>query len=181
MNAAEQIAISLPDGLAERARRAVRQGRAASVSADVASALAETLKLDDLSALLEELAVPPGAVGEAWRDERRQARLARLLGAAHTDDDQRAREAGQLSGVRVRGTADVIDASVALCARTRGDRIVTSKPHDANGESFVRAMTTAPAMASCSAPAAIGRFAASPSSPGQEPSGRDLTVRVRTS
>jgi hypothetical protein len=38
------------------------------------------------------------------------------------------REAGQLCGVR--GTADVIDASVVLCARTRGDRIVTSDPDD---------------------------------------------------
>ena len=55
MNVAEKIAVSLPDGLAERARRAVRQGRAASVSAYVASALAEKLKLDELSALLAEM------------------------------------------------------------------------------------------------------------------------------
>ena len=78
------------------------------------------------------LAVPGGVVGQMWRDWRRQARLARLLGAAHTEvialDDQRAREAGQLCGVR--GTTDVIAASVVLCARTRGDRIVTSDPDD---------------------------------------------------
>ena len=56
----------------------------------------------------------------------------RLLGSDSVEveslDDQRAREAGQLCGAR--GTADVIDASVVLCARTRGHRIVTSDPED---------------------------------------------------
>ena len=74
------------------------------------------------------LAVPAGVVGEVWRDGRRQSRLARLLGAAevHVEplDDQRAREAGHLCGVR--GTIDVIDASVVLCARARGHAVVTS-------------------------------------------------------
>ena len=78
------------------------------------------------------LAVPAGVVGQVWRDGRRQARLARLLGAEQTEvialDDRRARDAGQLCGVR--RTADVIDASVVLCARARGDRIVTSDPDD---------------------------------------------------
>lgn len=68
---AEKIAISLPDGLAERARRAVRQGRATSVSAYVASALAEKLKLDDLSALLEEMLEETG--GPLTAQERRAA------------------------------------------------------------------------------------------------------------
>ena len=78
------------------------------------------------------LAVPAGVVGQVWRDGRRQARLARLLRSTEVDveplDDQRAREAGQLCGVQ--GTADVIDASVVLCARTRGYRIVTSDAAD---------------------------------------------------
>jgi predicted nucleic acid-binding protein len=77
-----------------------------------------------------ELAVPAGAVGQVWRDGRRQLRLARLLGSREVQieplDDQRAREAGQLCGLR--RTADVIDASVALCARSRGHRVVTSDP-----------------------------------------------------
>ena len=76
------------------------------------------------------LAVPAGVVGQVWRDGRRQARLARFLGsdavAIETLDDQRARHAGQLCGVR--GTTDVIDASVVLCARARGHRIATSDP-----------------------------------------------------
>ena len=78
------------------------------------------------------LAVPAGVVGQVWRDGRQQARLARLLGSDHVEietlDDYRARHAGQLCGVR--GTADVIDASVVLCARARGHQIATSDPGD---------------------------------------------------
>jgi hypothetical protein len=59
-------------------------------------------------------------------------RLARLLGSDTVEieslDDRRAREAGQLCGVR--GTSDVIDASVVLCARGRGHRIATTDPAD---------------------------------------------------
>jgi PIN domain len=78
------------------------------------------------------LAVPAGVVGQVWRDGRRQVRLARFLGAGEVEvvplDDQRAREAGQLCGIR--GTTDVIDACVVLCARARGHRIVTSDASD---------------------------------------------------
>src|SRR5436190_7451792 len=78
------------------------------------------------------LAVPAGVVGQVWRDGRRQARLARLLGSTQVEveplDDLRARAAGQLCGVT--GTRDVIDASVALCARGRGHGVVTSDPDD---------------------------------------------------
>ena len=78
------------------------------------------------------LAVPAGVVGQVWRDGRRQVRLARLLGSTEVDveplDDRRAREAGQLCGAK--GTADVVDASLVLCARRRNHRIVTSDPAD---------------------------------------------------
>jgi predicted nucleic acid-binding protein len=78
------------------------------------------------------LTVPAGVVGQVWRDGRKQARLARLLGSHDVEiealDDQRAREAGQLCGVR--RTSDVIDATVVLCARKRGYGIVTSDPDD---------------------------------------------------
>jgi len=78
------------------------------------------------------LAVPAGVVGQVWRDGRRQARLARLLGAPQMEieplDDIRARAAGQLCGVS--GTRDVIDASVVLCARGRGHGVVTSDLDD---------------------------------------------------
>jgi hypothetical protein len=78
------------------------------------------------------LAVPAGVVGQAWRDGRRQVRLARLLASPvvsiETLDDGRARAAGQLCGVT--GTSDVIDASVVLCARSRGHGVLTSDVED---------------------------------------------------
>jgi len=85
-------------------------------------------------ALVHELSlvVPAGVVGQVWRDGRRQARLARLLSADEVEvealDDRRARTAGQLCGVK--RAADVIDASVVIGARERGDRVVTSDPRD---------------------------------------------------
>lgn len=84
------------------------------------------------SELGHSLAVPAGVVGQAWRDGRRQARLARLLGSREVVieplSDQLAREAGQLCGATK--TSDVIDASVVLCGRHRGHRVVTSDPND---------------------------------------------------
>jgi hypothetical protein len=78
------------------------------------------------------LTIPAGVVAQVWRNGRRQARLARLLASANVAveplDEARAREAGQLCGVR--GTSDVIDASVVLCARVHGDRIVSSDVDD---------------------------------------------------
>lgn len=80
----------------------------------------------------EKLAAPAGAVGQAWRDGRRQTNLARLLGSDTCEvvplDDLAARAAGQLCGVA--GTHDVIDASVVLCARSRQHRVATSDPDD---------------------------------------------------
>lgn len=74
----EKIAVSLPALLVERARRAVREGRAPSVSAYVARALEEKAKLDELSALLDEMLAETG--GPLTAAERRRADLA--LGVA---------------------------------------------------------------------------------------------------
>ncbi len=78
------------------------------------------------------IVVPAGVVGQVWRDGRKQARLARFLACSEVQvealDDRRARAAGQLCGVA--GTSDVIDASVVLGAKARGDRIITSDPKD---------------------------------------------------
>jgi hypothetical protein len=67
---------------------------------------------DDASTVL----VPAGVIAQAWRDGRRQALLSRAL--SHCDeiplDGVVARAAGLLCGRS--GTADVIDASVALTA-----------------------------------------------------------------
>jgi Arc/MetJ-type ribon-helix-helix transcriptional regulator len=68
---ASKIAVSLPEVLVSRARRAVEQGRAASVSAYVASALTEKGKLEDLAELLHEMLAQTG--GPPTAAERRTA------------------------------------------------------------------------------------------------------------
>ena len=55
-----KIAVSLPSPLVDAARAAVAGGRAPNVSAYVAHALEEQLKLDDLDALLEALLAESG-------------------------------------------------------------------------------------------------------------------------
>jgi len=78
------------------------------------------------------IAVPAGALAQAWRDGRRQARLARLLRSTRVQvdplTDQRARAAGQLCGAT--GTRDIVDASVVLCAREHGRSVATSDVTD---------------------------------------------------
>jgi hypothetical protein len=67
-------------------------------------------------------------VGQVWRDGQKQVSLVRLLGSDAVEveplDDARARAAGQLCSVT--RTKDVIDASVVLCARSRGQGVMTS-------------------------------------------------------
>lgn len=67
-----KIAVSLPAELVEQAKRAVAEGRAASVSAYVAEALAEKSSEEDFDALLdqmlEETGGPPTPEEEAWVD-----------------------------------------------------------------------------------------------------------------
>ena len=76
--------------------------------------------------------VPSGVVGQAWRDGRVQVTLARFLRIDEVEiiplDEQLARACGELCGAT--DTADIIDASVVILARERGDRIVTSDPYD---------------------------------------------------
>lgn len=78
------------------------------------------------------IAIPAGVVAQAWRDGRKQVRLARLLNRSEVEivalDDFAARAAGQLCGVK--GTTDIVDASVVLCAKARGHRVATSDPDD---------------------------------------------------
>lgn len=80
----------------------------------------------------DTLAVPAGVVAQVWRNGARQVRLVRLLSSEVTDvvilDDHTARAVGQLCGVA--GTTDVVDASVVLCARQRGHKILTSDADD---------------------------------------------------
>lgn len=73
-----KIAVSLPVEDVTRARRAVRRGHAKSVSAYVASAIAEKGKLDDLAEMLEAMLAQTG--GSLSADERDEAD--RTLGVA---------------------------------------------------------------------------------------------------
>jgi hypothetical protein len=88
--------------------------------------------LDEIDRRNWEVAVPAGAVAQAWRGGPRQARIAALLGDERTEvvplDDTTARAVGLLCGRS--GHADVVDVSVAICARQRNLHIVTSDPAD---------------------------------------------------
>jgi Arc/MetJ-type ribon-helix-helix transcriptional regulator len=55
-----KIAVTLPPALVERAQDAVREGRAPSISAYVASALEEKAKLDELEQMLDEMLAETG-------------------------------------------------------------------------------------------------------------------------
>jgi predicted nucleic acid-binding protein len=80
----------------------------------------------------DRLIVPACVVAQAWRDGSRQSRLARLLGSPVCEvlplDDRQARAAGQLCGLAK--TTDIADASVAVTARERSARVITSDPAD---------------------------------------------------
>lgn len=90
-------------------------------------------------ALLEEASkqrltfrIPAGVVGQAWRNGRTQANLARFLRTKGVEivplDALLSRSCGELCGTA--DTADVIDASVVIVAREKHDVIVTSDPDD---------------------------------------------------
>jgi hypothetical protein len=84
--------------------------------------------LDEIDRRDWQVAVPAGAVAQAWRGGPRQARIAALLGDQRTEvvplDDTTARAVGLLCGRS--GHADVVDVSVAICARQRDMHVVTS-------------------------------------------------------
>jgi hypothetical protein len=78
------------------------------------------------------LAVPTGAAAQAYRNPPIQVALNRLLRHPRVDvvplDLSLARAAGALCAAR--GTADVVDATVVLCARVRAGRVATTDPDD---------------------------------------------------
>lgn len=88
--------------------------------------------LDQVVAQRCNFRIPSGVVGQAWRNGRIQVALARFLRGDEVEivplDGEMARSCGELCGAA--GTADVIDASVVLLAKERGDSIVTSDPDD---------------------------------------------------
>jgi hypothetical protein len=82
-----KIAISLPRALVSTARRAVRQRRAASVSAYISSAMVEKAKLERLEDLLREMLAETG--GALTAAERRAAD--RALGVTSPRGPRKAR------------------------------------------------------------------------------------------
>jgi predicted nucleic acid-binding protein len=79
-----------------------------------------------------ELAIPAGVLAQAWRGGAGQARIARLLRASITSIVALDRRLALRVGARcaATGITDVIDVSVALCARDRGHPVITSDPSD---------------------------------------------------
>jgi len=78
------------------------------------------------------LAVPAGVVAQAWRGGGRQARIARLLRASSTsvvplDATMALRVGARCAATRM---ADIVDVSVAVCARDRRHAVITSDPGD---------------------------------------------------
>ncbi|TFV56258.1 PIN domain-containing protein [Geodermatophilus sp. DF01-2] len=90
--------------------------------------------------------VPTIVTAQAWRDGRRQARLAQALHNCRPDPlgDDVARRAGELCGRA--GTSDVVDAVVIATARRRGDDVYTSDIDDLEhlADHITRAITIVP-------------------------------------
>jgi predicted nucleic acid-binding protein len=78
------------------------------------------------------IAVPAGAIAQAWRGGPRQARVARLLSDPGVStpplDELTARAVGLLCGRS--GHSDVVDVQVALHAWLHSHHVVTSDPDD---------------------------------------------------
>lgn len=70
----EKIAVTVPQEILLKARRAVRKGEAGSLSAYVSTALRQKTMLDDLDALLAEMLMQSG--GPLTAKEKRRANAA---------------------------------------------------------------------------------------------------------
>lgn len=80
----------------------------------------------------DTITVPAGCIAQAWRDPRRQARLAAFVRLPNVDvvalDGAEARRVGLL--LAATKTRDVTDAHVALCGYRLGQTVLTSDPDD---------------------------------------------------
>lgn len=78
------------------------------------------------------LHAPASVVAQVWRDGRRQARIARLIGSGAVDiqslDVEEAQAIGVICGRS--SSKDIVDAHVVLVARREGAIVVTSDPDD---------------------------------------------------
>lgn len=84
--------------------------------------------------LVDRVTIPSGVLAQVWRTGTgRQAAIARLIADRDATeivglDEEEARAVGR----RIAQCAhpDIVDVHVALCARRRGQRVVTSDPED---------------------------------------------------
>lgn len=78
------------------------------------------------------LHAPASVVAQVWRDGRRQARIARLIGSGAVEIQPLDLEDAQATGVLCgrSTTKDIVDAHVVLVARREGAVVVTSDPDD---------------------------------------------------
>lgn len=107
---------------------------------DSGALIALERKDDRMKALLDRLVscpdtvihIPAGVLAQVFRDGSKQVRLTRLLKKDQARvvvlDEDTARTAGILLGLR--GTDDVVDASVVICARRYRQSVVTGDPQD---------------------------------------------------
>jgi len=110
------------------------------ITLDTGALIALERSDDRMRALLERMLdipdatihVPAGVVAQAFRDGSRQVRLTRLLKGSQTRvvalDGEMARAVGVLLGLR--GTSDVVDASVVICARLHRQPAITADHED---------------------------------------------------
>ena len=91
-----------------------------------------TILVAEARATKATLSVPAGCVAQAWRNPSRQARLSSFLRLTNVDvipvDDAEARRIGLL--LAAKGTTDIVDAHVAICAQRLDQTVVTSDPDD---------------------------------------------------
>jgi predicted nucleic acid-binding protein len=80
------------------------------------------------------LHTPAGVIAQVWRDGRRQARLARLIGSGVVAVQPLDLDEGQAVGVLCHETrsTDIVDVSVALLGRRHRAIVVTSDEKDLN-------------------------------------------------
>jgi hypothetical protein len=117
----------------------VGQESAVSVVLDAGALIAFERGSPRVRALLEEalrtnakLLVPAGVLGQVWRDSARQVVLRALLGSRVTEVVPLDRLLAEASGILCgkSATADVIDASVVLCALRARAVVITSDARD---------------------------------------------------
>lgn len=78
------------------------------------------------------IAIPAGVLAQAWRGGARQVRLVRLLRASNTEVVALSQRVALKIGARcaASGVSDVVDVSVVVCARDRGQPVITTDAGD---------------------------------------------------